>query len=90
MSNLSIDTLINRCIIIAGKRNSGKSEFAKYLVKMFIKDFDKVFVISPSAQINREWDSIIPNPERTVFGEYDENWILDRKASCRERVSSPV
>ena len=77
MSNLSIDTLVNRCVIIAGKRNSGKSEFAKYLVKTFIKDFDKVFVISPSAVINREWDSIVPNPERTIFGEYDEGWVLD-------------
>lgn len=76
-SSLSIDTLINRCLIIAGKRNSGKTHLAKHLVKYFLNEFDKVFCISPSAAINKEWHKIIPNPDKTVLDEYNEKWVLD-------------
>ena len=58
MDNFS---LINKTIILIGKRHSGKSRLLKYLVKYERKKFKKIFVVCPTEKINRFYSDIVSN-----------------------------
>ena len=66
----------NRSCIILAKRNSGKSELLKYLLKYSIKnnDFHKIYVISPTEKINKFYSDIIPT--NCIFDKYEDEWII--------------
>ena len=68
-------TLLNKAISIVAKRNSGKSEIIKYLLKYSISQnqFNKVYVICPTNSINHFYDSIVD--VNNIKDSYDEEWI---------------
>ena len=69
MDNFS---LINKTIILIGKRHSGKSRLLKYLVKYERKKFKKIFVVCPTEKINRFYSDIVSN--ENIFNDYNEEW----------------
>ena len=71
MDNFS---LVNKSIICIAKRNSGKSELIKYLVKNSIKnnEFDKIFVFSTTNCVNEFYNSFIC--DKCIFSKYSEDW----------------
>ena len=65
-------TLLNKTINIISKRNSGKSVLIKYLVNKEKKLFDRIFIISPSEQINSFYESLTPS--KFIFDSFNESW----------------
>ena len=67
-------TLLNKALIVIAKRNSGKSELIKYLIKDSIhnNEFNKIFVISSTNSINHFYNDIVP--ENCIFEKYGEDW----------------
>ena len=65
-------TLLNKTINIISKRNSGKSVLIKYLVNKEKKLFDRIFIISPSEQINSFYESLTPS--KFIFDNFNESW----------------
>ena len=65
-----------RAITIIAKRNSGKSYLLKNLLKysIEIKEFDKIYCISPTEKINKFYSDIIP--ENCIFDSYSSEWVL--------------
>ena len=69
-------TLLNKVVLICAKRNSGKSVLLKELINAEKHRFSKIFVISPTEQINSHYSSgadPITTPD-CVFNEYSEEW----------------
>ena len=68
--------LKNRSIVIIAKRNSGKSYLLKKLLQysVKIKEFDKIYCISPTEKINKFYSDIIP--QNCLFDSYSEEWVL--------------
>ena len=67
-------TLLNKSIICIAKRNSGKSELIKFLVKKSIQnnEFDKIFVFSTTNCVNEFYNSFIC--EKCILQNYSEDW----------------
>ena len=65
-----------RAITIIAKRNSGKSYLLKSLLQysIIIKEFDKIYCISPTEKINKFYSDIIP--ENCIFDSYSSEWVL--------------
>jgi hypothetical protein len=70
MDNFSI---VNRRILVLGKTNSGKSVMIKYLVSHSKNEFDKIFVICPTEEINQFYSDIID--KNCIFSEFKEEWL---------------
>ena len=68
--------LKNRSIVIIAKRNSGKSHLLKSMLKysIEIKEFDKIYCISPTEKINKFYSEIIP--QNCIFNLYSSEWVL--------------
>jgi len=66
-------TLINKAVNICAKRNSGKSELVKYLVKQEMNAFDKIFVFSSTEPMNKFYQKYIP--KNNIFSEFSEQWL---------------
>ena len=68
-------TILNKAICIIAKRNSGKSQIIKYLLKYSISQnqFNKVYVICPTNSINHFYDSYVDI--NNIKESYDEEWI---------------
>jgi GTPase SAR1 family protein len=62
----------NKMILLVGKRNSGKSVLAKYLIEKS-KPFDRVIVFCPTETINT-WYGRFLDP-RFIFEEYNELYL---------------
>jgi hypothetical protein len=65
--------ILNKCICLCAKRNSGKSELLRYIYLTNKSLFEKVFVICPSESVNRFYQDIIPKED--IFDTYKEEWI---------------
>ena len=68
--------LKSRAVIIIAKRNSGKSYLLKNLLQysIKIKEFDKIYCISPTEKINKFYSDIIQ--QNCIFDSYSEEWVL--------------
>jgi len=66
-------SIVNKTVALLGKRNSGKSQLLRYLVKSHQQDFVKIFVISPTEQINKFYEEFVPN--NCVFDGWKEEWV---------------
>ena len=64
--------LKNKAIVLIAKRNSGKSYLLKHLLEysIKIKEFDKIYCISPTEKINKFYSDIIP--QNCIFDNYSE------------------
>jgi hypothetical protein len=58
---------------VLGKTNSGKSVMIKYLVSHSKNEFDKIFVICPTEEINQFYSDIID--KNCIFSEFKEEWL---------------
>ena len=69
-------TMQNKAVVIIAKRNSGKSFLLKSLLQysIKIKEFHKMYCISPTEKINKFYSDIIP--QNCIFDSYSEEWIL--------------
>jgi hypothetical protein len=65
-------TLVDKCVALVAKRNSGKSILLKRLVTDEIKQFNKIFVICPTEAINHFYSEIVTAD--CIFDEYNEEW----------------
>ena len=65
--------LLNKTVALCGKRHSGKSELIKYIISLYGRQFNKIFVICPSEAVNKFYSKVLP-PEN-IFTEYSEEWI---------------
>ena len=68
-------TIIDKCIILVAKRNSGKSVLLKYLVDCEKENFDKIFVICPTESINHFYTTSGITTDEFVFDDYNEEMI---------------
>ena len=68
-------TILNKAICIIAKRNSGKSEIIRYLLKYSISQnqFNKVYVICPTNSINHFYDEYVDI--NNIKESYQEEWI---------------
>ena len=64
--------ILNRCLFLCAKRNSGKSVLLKYIVLAYKHLFDSIFVICPSESINKFYSDIVPKTH--IFEEYSSEW----------------
>jgi hypothetical protein len=68
-------TILDKCVGLYAKRNSGKSRLLKYLVSLERQHISRIFVICPTEEINSYYTKdgfVDPN---CVYGEWDENWV---------------
>jgi energy-coupling factor transporter ATP-binding protein EcfA2 len=75
-------TLLNKTVMLAGKRGSGKSVLTKQLIQDERHLFgNRIFLFSPTEQINRDYEGIIP--PNHIFGDWNEKWgdVLLKKLS---------
>ena len=66
-------TLVNKCVNLVAKRNSGKSELCRYMVNIEKEKFDKIFVISGTEELNNFYKTFIP--ASNIFYDFNENWL---------------
>jgi hypothetical protein len=65
-------TLKNKTLLVTAKRGSGKSNIIKWLVQAERRVFKKIFLISPTEQVNRFFGDFIPAD--CIFEQYSEKW----------------
>ena len=66
-------SIVNKRICVLGKTNSGKSVMIKYIVSQHKNEFDKIFVICPTEEINGFYSNLIPS--NCIFSEFNECWL---------------
>ena len=66
-------TIVNKTVVLVGKRASGKSELLRYLVQLSKKEFKTVFLVCPTEKVNGFYDGLID--PKNIFDEYSESWI---------------
>ena len=66
-------TIVDKCIGLIAKRNSGKSVLLKHLVNSEKHKFHKIFVLCPTEKINRFYSDIVS--DECIFDNYDEKWM---------------
>ena len=66
-------SIVNKRICILGKTNSGKSVLLKYIVNQHKTEFDKIFVICPTEEINGFYSDLVP--QNCIFSDFNEEWL---------------
>jgi hypothetical protein len=67
-------SIINKSIVLCGKRNSGKSCLLKYIVEEHKHEYKKIFVVCPTEKINKFFSKSGMVEEDCIFDEYSEDW----------------
>lgn len=65
--------LLNKTVVLVGKRASGKSELLRYLVTLSKQEFKSIFLVCPTEKVNGFYDGLID--PKNIFDEYNETWI---------------
>ena len=78
-------TLLNKTICICAKRNSGKSQLLRYLVLLQRHLFKKIFLISPTEEINSFYSDVVK--KENIFNKYNEDWI-EKLMVCLSKENS--
>ena len=78
-------TLVDKCILLCAKRNSGKSQLLHYLVRCELNEFDKIFVISPTECVNAFYSGI--TSKECIFDEYNDDWMMKLISKMTEITS---
>ena len=68
-------TLVNKISLFLAKRNSGKTCLLKYLVNEEKDKFHKIFVISPTEEINHYYTKNKITEPQYVYNHYNERFI---------------
>lgn len=67
-------TLVDKCVLLCAKRNSGKSILLRYLISQEKDEFDKIFVICPTEKVAPFYNEFVP--QNCVFDSYSDAWVL--------------
>lgn len=81
--------IINKLIVVSGKRNSGKSKYIEYLFSKIGDEFDGIFVISPTAKLNNEYKWIPDLYLRTFYDEQFVENIIRHQVSTIKSGNNP-
>jgi hypothetical protein len=65
--------LVNKKVLICGKSGSGKSVLCRFLVRNQLDAFDKVYLISPTESLNKDFRGIVP--ETNIKESFEEDWL---------------
>ena len=68
-------SILNKCVSVVAKRNSGKSQLIRYIVSQNRDKFEKIFVICPTEQINNFYSELVE--KNCIFDEWSEEWAED-------------
>lgn len=68
-------SIVNKCVSVVAKRNSGKSFLIKYLVTLTKDKFDKIFVICATEGINHFYQKNDWIPKNCIYEVYNESFI---------------
>ena len=77
--------ILDRTVLFCAKRNSGKTQLMKHILKLYKDQFKAVFLVSPTEQITHTFRDLI-KPEN-MFDEYSEEWtkkLMDKLAKINE------
>jgi hypothetical protein len=66
-------SIVNKTVALLGKRNSGKSQLLRYIVKQTKNQLSKVFVISPTEIVNNFYKGLVD--DKCIFDKWNENWV---------------
>ena len=72
MSKIDFDVK-DKTIGLVGKRGSGKSQMLHYILEMNKKHFKKIFIISPTEQLQGFYSDLVP--KENIFDSYSESWV---------------
>jgi hypothetical protein len=67
--------IVNKMTTLVAKRNSGKSYLLKYLVTLRKDQFEKIFVICPTENINSFYQLNDFIPKNCIYDKYNESFI---------------
>ena len=67
--------IVNKMTTLVAKRNSGKSYLLKWLVSLRKDQFEKIFVICPTENINNFYQLNDFIPKNCIFDEWKESWV---------------
>lgn len=80
-------TLVNKTITIVAKRDSGKSYLLKWLVTQYKEDFNKIFVICPTENVNKFYQKNEFIKGNCIYDSYDESFVnslITKMTKCNE------
>ena len=66
-------SILNKTILVVGKRRSGKSEGVRYLVKNELNEFKKVFVFSPTEAVHTFYGEFVD--KECIYHTYEDGLI---------------
>ena len=78
--------IIEKTIILAAKRRSGKTQLILNMVKENKHRFNKCFLISTTEEINQDFKDIINKD--CIFNEYNEDWMNLLMKKLKEKLIS--
>ena len=84
-------TLVNKTTMIAGMRGAGKTVLAKQLIQDERHKFARIFLFSPTEQINRDYADIIPS--NCIFDDWNEKWgekLFEKLSKTPKEQLKPV
>ena len=67
-------TIIDKCLLIIGKRHSGKSNLTHHLLSYYSKNFHKVYVASGTERVNKFYTKSGLIPQECIYESYSEEW----------------
>ena len=66
-------SVVNKIILLIGKRCSGKSEMLKYLVSQQRSLFKSIFILCPTESVNGFYKDLVK--KENIFDSYNEAWV---------------
>lgn len=66
-------SILGKCVLIAGKRGSGKTVLAKDIISKEKHKFSHIFLFSPTERINNDYKDLVE--PKCVFDKLSEAWI---------------
>jgi hypothetical protein len=64
--------ILNKIVLLCGKRNSGKSRLLRYILCMEKHNFQNIFLFCPTEEVNGFYKDVVPSSN--IFKEYTEEW----------------
>ena len=75
-------TLVNKAVLLSGKRGSGKTVLARDLLEKEGHRFSNIFLFSPTEKINHDYEGLVkPN---CIYEKWSDKWckqLFDKQAS---------
>ena len=70
-------TIVDKCVLLIGKRGSGKSVLLKNMLSYYGKTFSKIYACSGTEEVNQFYTKSGLIPPNCVFENYSEEWGVE-------------